>query len=83
MGCKATKKKTGMGNEKNIRKVLERLNGLGLQTNSSIPFLKAAKMTLKAMLFSKFQTSKKEFSAKTVNSVKFLTIFPKCSFLVI
>ena len=38
--------------EKNIRNVLEKLNGLSLPMNSSIPFLKAAGMKLKAMLTS-------------------------------
>ena len=43
--------KEGMGNGKSIRNVLERLNGLGLETNLLMPFLKAAVMKMKAMLF--------------------------------
>ena len=50
-GMQRNKEKKGMGNEKK-RNVLEKLNGLGLQTNSSIPFLKAAVMKMKAMLIS-------------------------------
>ena len=38
--------------EKKKKKVLEKLNGLGLQTNSLILFLKAAVMKMKAMLIS-------------------------------
>ena len=44
------KEKEGMGNGKNIRNAIERLNGWGLQTNSSIIFLNAAAMKMKAML---------------------------------
>ena len=51
-GMQRNKEKKGMGNEKKKRNVLEKLNGLGLQTNSSIPFLKAAVMKMKAMLIS-------------------------------
>ena len=36
--------------EKNIKKVLGRLNDLVLQANLSVPFLKAAVMKMKAML---------------------------------
>ena len=39
VGCKRTKKRREWETEKrNIRNVLEKLNGLGLQTNSLIPF---------------------------------------------
>ena len=37
-------------NRKNIRNVLRTFNGLGLQKNSSISFLKAAVMKIKDML---------------------------------
>ena len=47
---KRRKERNGM--QKNIRNVLERLNNLGLQANSWIPFLKAAVIKMKAMLFS-------------------------------
>ena len=45
-------KEKGMGNGRGKKKVLEKLNGLGLQTNSLILFLKAAVMKMKAMLIS-------------------------------
>ena len=45
-----------MKNRKNIRNLLERLKGLGLQTSSLIPSLKAEVMKMKAMLFSTFVT---------------------------
>ena len=45
-----------MGNKKNIRNILQRLNRLGLQTNSLIPFLKAAVIKMKTMLFSTYIT---------------------------
>ena len=89
--------KEGMENGKNVRNVLERLNSLGLRTNSSTPFLKRAVMDKKAMLFSTLstarqnyssysypsQTSKMEFSAKIINGSKLLTITTKCSILVV
>ena len=56
MECKGTKKRREWETKKNIRNVLERFNGLVLQTNSSIPFLKAAVMKLKSMLFSTLVT---------------------------
>ena len=37
--------------EKNIRKVLERINGLELQSDLSIPFMKLAVMNVEAILF--------------------------------
>ena len=43
-GSKGTKKRREWETEKNIRNILEGLNGLGLQTNSLMPFLKAAVM---------------------------------------
>ena len=43
-------------NRKNIRNVLRTLNGLGLQKNSSISFLKAAVMKIKDILFSTLVT---------------------------
>ena len=52
-GMQRNKEKEGMGNGKNIRNVGERLNGLGLQMNSSS---KAAVMKMKAMLFSTLVT---------------------------
>ena len=39
-----------------MRNVLERLNGLSLQTNSSMPFLKAALGKMKAVLLSTLVT---------------------------
>ena len=48
--------KKRLGNGKNIRNVIKRLNGFGLQMNSSILFLKAAAMKLKTMLFSTLDT---------------------------
>ena len=51
VGCKGTKKRREWENKKE-RNVLEKLNDLGLKTNSSIPFLKAAVMKMKAMLIS-------------------------------
>ena len=45
-----------MGNRRNIRNILERLNDLDLQMNSLIAFLKAAVMKMKAMLFSTLVT---------------------------
>ena len=66
-------RKGGNGKRKNIRNILERLNNLGFQTNSLMPFLKAALMKMKAVLFSALvtvpysepsQTSKMEFSAE-------------------
>ena len=40
-GMQRNKEKEGMGKgKKNIRNILERLNSLGLQTNSTMPFLK-------------------------------------------
>ena len=42
----------------NKKNVLERLNSLVLQKNSSIPFLKAALMKIKAILFSTLVTMK-------------------------
>ena len=47
MGCKRTRKGGNGKRKKNIRNVLHRLNGLGLQTNSMIPFLKAAVMKIR------------------------------------
>ena len=47
--------KKRLGNGKNIRNVMKRLNGFGLQMNSSILFLKAAAMKM-AMLFSTLDT---------------------------
>ena len=49
-------RKGGNGKRKNIRNILEKLNDLGLQTNSSKPFLKAAMMKMKAKLFSTLVT---------------------------
>ena len=53
MGCKGTKKKREWETE-NIKNLFqrERLNSSGLQTNSLVPFLKAAVTKMKAMLFS-------------------------------
>ena len=51
-GMQRNEKKEKVGNGKNIRNALERLSGLGLQTNSSIPFLKAAAMIMSAVFFS-------------------------------
>ena len=51
MGWKRTRKGGNGKRKKNIRNVLHRLNGLGLQTNSMIPFLKAAVMKMKAIIF--------------------------------
>ena len=83
-------------NEKTIRNILERLNDFASQTNSFIPFLKAA--VIKISELNKFnsnfeielerysepsQISKKEFSAKLVNGSKLLTISTKCSILVV
>ena len=40
-GMQRNKEKEGIGKgKKNIRNILERLNSLGLQTNSTMPFLK-------------------------------------------
>ena len=50
MGCKRTRKGGNGKRKKNIRNVLHRLNGLGLQTSSMIPFLKAA-VKMKAIIF--------------------------------
>ena len=50
-GMQRNNDKKGMGNGKK-RNVLEKSNVLGLETNSSIPFLKAAVMKMKTMLIS-------------------------------
>ena len=85
-------RKGGNGERKNIRNVLEIWNGLGLQTNSLTPFLKAAMLKMKAKLFSALvivpyqepsQTSRMYFSAKIVNDSKLLIIFTKCPVLVV
>ena len=52
-GMQWNKEKKGMRDKKKKRNIVEKLNGSGLQANSSIPFLKAAVMKMKAMLISK------------------------------
>ena len=50
-GMQRNEEKEVMGNRKK-RNILEKLNSLGLQINSSICFLKAAVIKMRAMLFS-------------------------------
>ena len=62
--------------EKHLRNDLEGLNDLGLQTNSWIPFLKAAVMKMNAMLFTTLVTPRQN-QRRMKNPVKHL----RCSFL--
>ena len=45
-----------MGHWKNIRKVLERINGLEIHLDLSIPFMKLAVMNVEAVLFKTLAT---------------------------
>ena len=72
MGCKGTKKKREWETEK-IKDLFqkERLNRSGLQTNSLVPFLKAAVTKMKAMLFSILATVRQlEFIKNQVKRVR-------------
>ena len=69
MRSKETKKRRDWETEKNIRNVIKRLNGFGLQMNSSILFLKAAAMKMKTMLFSTLDTVRQTISINCSNLV--------------
>ena len=68
MRYKETKKRRDWETEK-IRNVIKRLNGFGLQMNSSILFLKAAAMKMKTMLFSTLDTVRQTISINCSNLV--------------
>ena len=68
MRYKETKKRRDWETEK-IRNVIKRLNGFGLQMNSSILFLEAAAMKMKTMLFSTLDTVRQTISINCSNLV--------------
>ena len=55
-GMQRNKQKEEMGNGKKDKKRSRKINRLSLQTNLSIPVMKAAVMRMKAMLFSTLVT---------------------------